>query len=65
MKFVIERTIDGAIRFRGEIPDYCFVKLDLDEFDCALLRDVEANGRTAADHLLALEMLFRRYEEQK
>lgn len=62
-KFTIERlTHEDVIRFRGEFPMRLARALDLDHLDRALLNDAPTN-KNAADHLLVLEMLFRRYAE--
>lgn len=64
-KFTIERlTHEDVIRFRGEFPLRLAMTLDLDRLDRALLTDAPTN-KNAADHLLVLEMLFRRYSEQR
>lgn len=64
-KFLIERDdLRGVIRFHGEFPTSALASLDLDRLDRALLTDAPTN-KNAADHLLVLEMLFRRYSEQR
>ena len=68
MQFRIWRdNHDQTLKFAGEIPADVFVSLDLDRRDFGLLREVSKGskrGMSAADHLLALEMLFRRHAEQ-
>lgn len=62
-KFLIERDdLRGVIRFHGEFPTSALASLRLDPLDRTLLLDAHT-GKTAADHLLVLEMLFRRYAE--
>lgn len=63
-KFMIERDdLRGVLRFHGEFPTAALATLNLDPLDRALLNDART-GATAADDLLMLEMLFRRYAEQ-
>lgn len=57
---------DTVIEFRGRIKRCEVVPLQLDAADKALLANVgQADDTTAADHLLALEMLYRRSAEQQ
>ncbi len=68
MRFEIERTIDSKgeqqLRFRGEVTMRDIAILDLDAMGAGLLENLEDDTVTAADYLLALEMLYRRYVEQ-
>lgn len=66
MNFTISREQDtSAIKFAGEITQRDLDRVRLDCIDCMLLRDVGGDASaTAADYLLALEMLLRRCEEQ-
>lgn len=54
--------ITGDIRFHGQISQCDIQRANLDGFDLALLRDCDPSKDdvTAADLLLALEMLFRK-----
>lgn len=64
-RFLIERDdLRGVIRFHGEFPTSALASLRLDPLDRTLLLDAHT-GKTAADDLLVLEMLFRRYSEQR
>ena len=64
MKFVIERDdINWVVRFRGEVTQNDLVRLPLDAFDLRLLAECDRDPTSAADRLLALEMLFRRDEQ--
>jgi hypothetical protein len=58
------RTWDGKLKFHCEVTDEDLVNLKLDAVDLALMRDCGREDRTAADWLLALEMIFRRGLEQ-
>jgi hypothetical protein len=60
----LRRDVDGSIVFCGRFNAADLLRIRLDPFDRALLDDCGAEGRTAADWLLALEMLFRRAREQ-
>jgi len=70
MRFNLQRMRDpvtavDVIKFDGEVHAFDLVKLSLDNFDRALLDDVNNDtSATAADYLLVLEMLFRRLQEQ-
>jgi hypothetical protein len=61
----LERNADGDILFSGEVSASDFANLKLDHFDRALLDDCGSKDGSAADWLLALEMLFRRISEQR
>lgn len=67
MQFEIQRDgITGALAFKGTISLLDLVNLRLDRMDLALLADVGGDKEaTAADYLLALEMLYRRGREQR
>jgi hypothetical protein len=52
----------ACTRFEGHILDGTVEKLDLDHIDRAMLSQ---KIETPEDFLLNLEMLFRRYNEQK
>jgi len=66
MKFTMTRSydenFDEVIEFRGKILVSDISKLKLNSFDHKLLD--EDTQKSAADHLLLLEMLFRRHQEQ-
>lgn len=66
MKFVMENDdVTRTIRFSGELSVSEIERLDLRSLDRALLRDVDRDSAaTAADHLLVLEMLYRRSAER-
>jgi hypothetical protein len=66
MEFEIERNAESLdLVFKGRISMHELANLRLDRMDSALLDDVGGDGKaTAADYLLALEMLFRRHAEQ-
>ena len=66
MKFYIESypssATDVVVRFRGEVPLTEIETLNLDPVERALLHQP---GEGAANHLLVLAMLFRRWEAQQ
>ena len=66
VKFKLERSnYSKTIRFSGEITSDELIRLRLTPFAKMLLREVETDDKaTAADYLLALEMLYRRWGEQ-
>lgn len=66
MKFEMQRDcVSDLISFRGEISVFDMHRLRLDNLDMAVIDDVSNDPKaTAADYLLALEVLFRRYSEQ-
>lgn len=66
MKFYIfKEAITGTLKFHGEFTQLDLVRLKLTTLDQALLDDVGGGtDTTASDYLLALEMLFRRAQEQ-
>lgn len=70
MDFLLERKrtddmLDEVIAFRGEVRMSDLAKLRLSAFDRALLEDISGDTKaTPADHLLGLEMIFRRQAEQ-
>lgn len=62
-KFIIEKdTFTGDIHFSGRITGEEFRRLHLDGFDREVLK---TPGKSDSDHLLDLELIFRRLEEQK
>lgn len=61
----LERTMEGDLLFSGSVSVADFAHLRLDNLDRALLDDCNGEARSAADWLLALEMLFRRMSEQR
>jgi hypothetical protein len=63
--FDMARLPDGSLTFSGRIDAIEFVRLNLTPHDRALLEDCGSHDRTAADRLLALELLFRRIAEQQ
>lgn len=67
MKFTIENHEESrSLVFHGSVYFSDLADLSLSPLDHALLKDVgEDNHATAADYLLALEMIFRRYAEQQ
>jgi hypothetical protein len=69
MDFIVSRTLDenfnGVIRFNGEVRYDDILCLKLDKLERSCLNDILSDAKaSSADHLLLLEMLFRRYEEQ-
>lgn len=63
MEFVITRhSLSEDIEFRGRITGADLVRVVLQPADSLLLR---GRAETAADHLLILEMLFRRLGEAR
>ncbi len=66
MKFEMVRdSMTSNITFRGEVSASDLAFLRLDRLDRALLDDIGSDSKaTAADYLLALEMIFRRHAEQ-
>lgn len=66
MEFEIERSpASRDLTFKGHILEHELADLRLDRMDSALLDDVGGDKKaTAADYLLALEMLYRRHAEQ-
>lgn len=60
----IERDGHGNLVFNGVFTASDFMRMRLDHFDRALLADCDGPDCSAADKLLALEMLFRRAGEQ-
>jgi hypothetical protein len=66
MNFSIERNeAKGKIKFYGEIDYADLARLRLDGMDRALLNDVDSDPEaSAADYLLALEVIFRRHAQQ-
>lgn len=65
-KILIHRNhIDGTLEFRGVIADSDLEELQLDSFDMLVLKDCQSEGRTAADWLLGLELIFRRLIERQ
>lgn len=68
MEFEIHHVDDYGnefVSFHGRIDMKDMASLTLLGTDIQLLRSVDKGPATAADYLLALEMLFRRYAEQK
>lgn len=63
MKFSLIREHDGTHKFMGELRPEDLITMRLGRFDRALLDDCGKSNK-ASDLLLALEMLYRRYEEQ-
>lgn len=68
MEFCIVKdvtSLEQVVHFRGSFTERDIASLRLDKLDRALLDDVGSDQRaTAADILLALEVLFRRHAEQ-
>lgn len=70
MEFLFERKrtddmLDDVISFRGEVRSSDLMRLRLDAFDRALLENISSDTNAkAADCLLCMEMIFRRYAEQ-
>lgn len=63
--FTAERNArDCCLEFRIVLDDADFANLELGDFDRAVLADCGGPDRTASDQLLALELIFRRLEEQ-
>lgn len=60
MTFVKE---EDGIRFYGEISATDLMRVKLDQIERMMLAECKFNSPTS-DHLLALETLFRRIEEQ-
>ncbi len=58
------RELDGSVTFRGRIERNDIERIRLDHFDRLLLDDCNRLESSAADRLLALEMIFRRLQEQ-
>ena len=57
--------LDEVIIFRGEVRASDLERLRLNSFDRALLADISRDSKAGpADHLLGLEMIFRRHAEQ-
>lgn len=58
-------TFDEVFTFRGEVRESDLLKIKLDPLDRAVINDVGSDPKaSAADFLLALEILFRRHTEQ-
>lgn len=55
--------ISGDMHFSGIVKSVDVMRLNLDHVDRKVLADCERPGATAADILLALELLFRRIKE--
>lgn len=63
--FTAERNErDMQREFRVVLTDQDFSSLQLSELDRAVLADCDGADRTIADRLLALELIFRRLEQQ-
>lgn len=63
MKFeIIRNDVTGDVTFSGSYSKSDFDRLTLHAFDRLVLR---SECKTAADHLLCLETLYRRHEEQQ
>lgn len=67
--FFLQKNCDGSLTFRGCVDPVDLTKVRLDPFDRAVLDDCgdwrARDGRTAADLLLGLELLYRRMLEQR
>lgn len=59
MNFQFKKNGD-TFEFSGSVSAHDMQKLKLDAFDRALLND---KTESASDHLLVLEMIFRRHEQ--
>lgn len=65
MEFSIEADeASRRINFKGSVEMSEVAQLSMDRMDTALLDDCGKSGK-ASDLLLALELLFRRHEEQQ
>lgn len=61
-----ERDVSAAcLKVCVVLADEDVANARLDEVDRAVVRDCEGADRTAADRLLALELIFRRMREQQ
>jgi hypothetical protein len=63
-EMMLERRPNGDIAFSGVLSHADLVRVHLCPFDRAVLDDCEGEGRTPADWALAIELLFRRIEQQ-
>jgi hypothetical protein len=59
--YITKNPIDYSISFKGKIEIRDWENLKLGTLDSLLLQDRQ---ESAADFLLCLEMLYRRYQEQ-